>query len=82
MNKSVKSARENTISLAITELDFKSHRGIDLSDFTFSNNRDVSTQLGDTFFRGDHGCAVSIRLMFYKFRRVVLSELAVLHHRL
>ena len=48
MNKSVKFARDNPISLAIPELDFKSHRGIGLSDSSFPNNRDVSTQLGDT----------------------------------
>ena len=77
LNKAVKYAINNQLSLKIRRLETKSLRIIGFSDASFANNADLSSQLGYIIFLGDrHDNVVPICFKSYKARRVTRSVMA------
>ena len=77
LNMAVAFATNNRIPLQIAKLNQESLRVIDFSDASFSNNADLSTQLGHVCFIGDDtGAVVPITFKSYKSRRVTRSAMA------
>ena len=77
LNKAVKFAVDNRLSLRIPKLDKKTLRVIGYSDSSFANNADLSSQLGHICFLGDaSGAVVPIHFKSYKSRRVTRSAMA------
>ena len=76
-NKVVKMAHEHRVTLRFPKLDLNTLRIIGISDASFANNRDLTSQLGYLFFLADKQDRV-IPLCFksYKARRVTRSVLA------
>jgi len=77
LNKALKYAVDNPISLRIPKLDRETLRVVGYSDASFANNYDLSTQLGVICFLvdGDENC-VPIHFKSYKSKRVVRSAMA------
>eukprot|EP00737_Agarophyton_chilense_P000247 gb/GEZJ01000282.1/.p1 GENE.gb/GEZJ01000282.1/~~gb/GEZJ01000282.1/.p1 ORF type:complete len:768 (+),score=79.54 gb/GEZJ01000282.1/:1785-4088(+) len=77
LNRAVKFAVDNRLSLRIRKLDRNSIRVIGFSDSSFANNHDLSTQLGHICFIGDkNDSVVPIHFKSYKSKRVVRSPMA------
>ena len=76
-NKAVKAACENKITIRFPKLDMETLRIVGISDASFANNRDLTSQLGFIIFLSDTNDRV-IPLLFksYKARRVTRSVLA------
>lgn len=77
LNRAVRYAIQNQISLKIPNLDIGTLRIIGYSDSSFANNRDLSSQLGHICFLGDDSGAVApIYFKSYKARRVTRSAMS------
>ena len=77
LNKAVKLALINPISLRVAKLDPNTIRVIGYSDASFANNEDLSSQLGYICFIGDDtGAVVPFHFKSYKARRVTRSVMA------
>ena len=77
LNRAVRYAIQNQISLRIPALDLDTLRIIGYSDSSFANNRDLSSQLGHIGFLGDEsGAAAPISFKSYKARRVTRSAMS------
>ena len=76
-NKTVKAAFEHNVTIKFPTLDLQTLRIIGISDASFANNRDLTSQLGFLLFLTDETDSV-IPLIFksYKARRVTRSVLA------
>ena len=77
LNRAVRYAIQNQVSLKIPTLDIDTLRIIQYSDSSFSNNRDLSSQLGHICFLGDDSRAVApIYFKSYKARRATRSAMS------
>ena len=77
LNKTVRFAKGNKVSLKIRNLDKESIRIIGFSDSSFANNEDLSSQLGYIIFLGDqHDNVVPICFKSYKARRLTRSAMS------
>ncbi|CAN8072966.1 unnamed protein product [Agarophyton chilense] len=77
LNRAVKYARQNILSLRIPRLNRETLRVIDYSDSSLANNRDMSSQLGHIVFLGDGtDNVVPIHFKSYKAKRVTRSAMA------
>ena len=77
LNRTIRYAIQNQISLQIPVLNIDTLRIIGYSDSSFANNRDLSSQLGHICFLGDDSGAVApISFKSYKARRVTRSAMS------
>ncbi len=77
LNKAVQYAVTNKINLKIPKLNPSTLRVIRFSDASFSNNADLSTQLGHICLLGDSsGNVIPISFKSYKSKRVTRSVMA------
>lgn len=77
INRAIRYAVQNRISLKVPSLNKDTLRVIGFSDSSFANNTDLSSQLGHICLLGDHsGAVVPINFKSYKSRRVTRSSMA------
>ena len=77
LNKAVRYAKREHVSLVAKRLQLDTLRVIGFSDASFANNMDLTTQLGYIVFLGDgNSSVIPIYFKSYKARRVVSSAMA------